>query len=57
MATSRKPAPLWIWIVAAVCFAIAAMLQRDTLTQVLFGVAAAALALTAVLQWRAARKR
>lgn len=53
MAISRKPAPLWIWIVAAVCFAIAAMLQRDTLTQVLFGIAAAALALTAALQWRA----
>ncbi|MGC5075603.1 hypothetical protein [Agrococcus sp. DT81.2] len=52
MAISRKPAPLWIWIVAAVCFALAAMLQRDVLSQVLFGVAAAALALTAVLQWR-----
>jgi hypothetical protein len=55
MAVSRKPAPLWIWIVAAVCFAIAAMLQRDTLTQVLFGIAAAALAVTAVLQWRMRR--
>ena len=38
-------------------FAIAAMLQRDTLTQVLFGIAAAALAVTAVLQWRMRRSR
>ena len=55
MALSRKPAPLWLWIVAAVCFAIAALLQRDLLTQVLFGVAAAALAVTAALQWRMRR--
>gem|GEM_PF-2652724 len=52
MARSPKPAPLWIWIVAAACFAIAALLQRDILSQVLFGVAAAALAVTALLQWR-----
>lgn len=57
MARSPKPAPLWIWIVAAVCFAIAAMLQPDTLTRVLFGVTAAALAVTAVLQWRMRRAR
>ncbi|ROR66730.1 hypothetical protein [Agrococcus jenensis] len=57
MARSPKPAPLWIWIVAAACFAIAALLQRDVLSQVLFGVAAGALAVTAVLQWRRARAR
>lgn len=56
MARSPKPAPLWIWIVAAVCFALAAVLQRDTLTQVLFGIAAAALGLAAVLQWRRSRQ-
>ena len=55
MARSPKPAPLWIWIVAAVCFAGAALLQRDTLSQVLFGIAAAELAVTAVLQWRMRR--
>ncbi|GAA1419628.1 hypothetical protein [Agrococcus citreus] len=52
MARSPRPAPLWIWIVAAACFAVAALLQRDTLSQVLFGIAAVALAVTAVLQWR-----
>lgn len=57
MARSPKPAPLWIWIVAAACFAAAALLQRDTLSQVLFGIAAAALAVTALLQWRTRRAR
>jgi len=57
MARSPKPAPLWLWIVAAACFAVAALLQRDTLTQVLFGLAAVALAVTAVLQWRTRRAR
>lgn len=56
MARSPKPAPLWIWIVAAVCFALAAALQQETLTRVLFGIAAVALALTAALQWRRSRQ-
>jgi Flp pilus assembly protein TadB len=55
MAISRKPAPLWLWIVAAACFAIAGLLNESTLTRVLFLVAAASLALTAVLQWRMRR--
>lgn len=57
MARSSRPAPLWLWIVAAACFAVAALLQRDTLSQALFGIAAAALAATAVLQWRGRRTR
>ncbi len=57
MARSPKPAPLWLWIVAAACFAIAALLQRDIASQALFGAAAAALAVTAVLQWRRTRAR
>ncbi|WP_306232813.1 hypothetical protein [Agrococcus beijingensis] len=57
MAISRKPAPLWIWIVAAACFAIAGLLNDSALTRTLFLVAAAALALTAVLQWRMRRKQ
>ena len=57
MARSPKPMPLWIPIVAAVCFALAAMLQTGTLSTVLFGVAAAVLGLTALLQWRMRRRQ
>ncbi|MCR8670757.1 hypothetical protein [Agrococcus sp. HG114] len=57
MPVSRKPAPLWIWIVAAACFAVAALLQGDALSRTLFLVAAAALAITAVVQWRMRRER
>ena len=57
MALSRKPAPLWILLVAAACFAIAAVLQEAALTRVLFLVAAAAIALAALLQWRMRRKQ
>ena len=56
MALPRKPAPLWILLVAAACFAIAALLQEATLTRVLF-LAAAAIALAALLQWRMRRKQ
>ena len=57
MAVSRKPAPLWLWIVAAACFAIAALLQGDALSRTLFLVAAAALGVTALVQWRMRRER
>ena len=57
MALSRKPAPLWILLVAAACFAIAALLQEATLTRVLFLVATAAIALAALLQWRMRRRQ
>lgn len=57
MARSPKPMPLWIPIVAAVCFALAAVLQTDTLSTALFGVAAAVLGLTALLQWRMRRRQ
>ena len=56
MARSPKPMPLWMPIVAAVCFALAAVLQTDTFSTVMFSIAAAALALTAVLQWRMRRR-
>ena len=42
MARSPKPMPLWIPIVAAVCFALAAVLQTDTFSTVMFSIAAAA---------------
>ncbi|MEV7528860.1 hypothetical protein ACIQC8_03545 [Agrococcus sediminis] len=57
MPVSRTPAPLWLWIVAAACFAGAALLQEDALTRTLFLVAAGALAVTALLQWRMRRGR
>jgi hypothetical protein len=57
MPVSRTPAPLWLWIVAAACFAGAALLQEDALTRTLFFVAAGALAVTALLQWRMRRGR
>ncbi|WP_413320459.1 hypothetical protein AA0Z99_06165 [Agrococcus sp. 1P02AA] len=56
MARTRKPTPLWLPIVAAVCFALAAALQTDTLSRVLLGVAAVLLGVTAVLQWRMQRR-
>ncbi len=56
MARSPKPMPLWIPIVAAACFALAAVLQEDTFARVAFAIAAAALAITAVLQWRMRRR-
>lgn len=55
MAPARKPVPLWLPIVAAVCLAIAAALQQDTLSRVLMGAAAVAFGITAVLQWRMQR--
>ncbi|SDS55666.1 hypothetical protein [Agrococcus carbonis] len=55
MARSPKPAPLWVPIVAAVCFALAALLQEDTFGRVAFGIAAVALGLTALVQWRMRR--
>lgn len=57
MARTPKPMPLWMPIVAACCFAVAAVLQQDTLSTVLFAIAAAALALTAVIQWRMRQRR
>ena len=57
MARTPKPMPLWLPIVSATCFAIAALLQRDTLTQVLMGVAAVLFAVTALLQWRIRERR
>ncbi|MCH1883416.1 hypothetical protein [Agrococcus sp. ARC_14] len=56
MARSPKPTPLWIPIVAAACFALAAVLQTDTFSTVMFGIAAAVLAVTAVVQWRLRRR-
>lgn len=56
MAAPRKPAPLWLYIGAAVLFALAGVLQSETLPRVLFLVAAALFAVTAVLQWRMRRK-
>ncbi|ERG63056.1 MULTISPECIES: hypothetical protein [Agrococcus] len=52
----RKPAPLWLYIGAAVLFAVAGALQSDTLPRVLFLIAAALFAVTAVLQWRLRRR-
>ncbi|SFS17836.1 hypothetical protein SAMN04487783_2426 [Agrococcus baldri] len=48
--------PLWLPIVTAVCFALAAVLQTDTFSTVAFSIAAAALALTALVQWRMRRR-
>lgn len=56
MARSPKPVSLWLPIVAAVCFALAAILQTDTFSTVAFSIAAVALALTAVIQWRMRRR-
>lgn len=56
MARTPKPMPLWIPIVAAACFALAALLQSDTFSRVAFFIAAAALAATAVIQWRMRRR-
>ncbi|WP_425845971.1 hypothetical protein [Agrococcus sp. TSP3-2-1] len=56
MAAPRKPAPLWLYITAAALFALAGLLQSDTLPRVLFLIAAALFAVTAVLQWRMRRK-
>lgn len=55
MARSPKPTPLWIPIVAAVCFALAAVLQTDTFSTVAFAIAAAVLAITVIVQWRMRR--
>lgn len=56
MAAPRKPAPLWLPITAAALFALAGVLQSDTLPRVLFLIAAALFAVTAVLQWRMRRQ-
>ncbi|WP_177220379.1 hypothetical protein [Agrococcus baldri] len=56
MARTPKPMPLWLPIVTAVCFALAAVLQTDTFSTVAFSIAAAALALTALVQWRMRRR-
>lgn len=48
--------PLWLPIVAAACFGLAALLQTDTFSTVAFSIAAAALALTAIIQWRIRRR-
>ncbi|WP_026373803.1 hypothetical protein [Agrococcus lahaulensis] len=52
----RKPAPLWLYVGAAVLLALAGVLQAETLPRVLFLVAAALFAVTAVLQWRMRRR-
>lgn len=57
MAPHRKPAPLWLPVVAAVLLAIAATLQQDTLARVLMAVAAVTFGITAVLQWRMQRRK
>ncbi|WP_405217490.1 hypothetical protein [Agrococcus sp. Ld7] len=57
MPPARKPLPLWLPIVAAVCLAVAAALQQDTLSRVLMAVAAITFGLTAFLQWRMQRKQ
>lgn len=57
MARSPRPMPLWIPIVAAVCFALAAILQTDTFSTVMFSIAAVALGLTALVQWRMQRRK
>ncbi|WP_159433610.1 hypothetical protein [Agrococcus sp. Marseille-P2731] len=56
MARTRKPMPLWLPIVAAVCLGIAAVLQQDTFSRVLMAVAAVLFGLTALLQWRMQRR-
>lgn len=56
MARSPKPMPLWLPIAAAACFAIAALLQSDTLSRVLFGASAVLFTIVAVMQWRMQRR-
>ena len=54
---TRTPVSIALFVVAAVCFGIAALLQADQLSQVLFGLAAAAMAVAAVIEWRRQARR
>lgn len=56
MSSDRKPMPLWVPIVAAVCLAVAAVLQQDTVSRALMAVAALCFGATALLQWRERRR-
>ncbi|WAC66103.1 hypothetical protein OVA14_12580 [Agrococcus sp. SL85] len=52
MARRPNPMPIWLPVVAALCFGAAALLQEDALSRTLLGIAAALFLVTAALQAR-----